>query len=382
MKVKILREVFDRFEDLAAAFWASDQNGPTLLTDTTFFCNDGTINAHKFVLQKACPAFFHSEATEQSTLDIIVPECTVEIMKCWLEVIYTGCTGNLTAILTNAIVDVAKLFGFPGIFKIEPFEDMECVEFNQHYYETEAGDDHNETFENTDGSESMFDPLATEFVTGNVEKGIIEQNTLKSVAQEHEPDAQAPEPGRFFRSGSWKWRKSRSLEEKHELANCVRRHKQEYEDELAKWIPKKVYDPKQKIRLRVAKPPAPNFHSKAVRDFYPNLRNAKWNDPIFRRALEMARRCLKADVEDKEPPKKRYRREGGGSKKKAPEVREALFEWFIDVRAVFKKYLPKKLFVAKARDMYQTWINQQPVEVMLKKQACGPCPAYTSGFTL
>ena len=114
-EMKLLREGFDDWQSILADLWTSDEHAPKLLTDITFYCNDGTIQAHRMVLQKICPVLFlHIEATkQQSTLDVIVPDVTVEAMKGWLEVIYTGCSWNLTMDLTNAIIDVANLFGFP-----------------------------------------------------------------------------------------------------------------------------------------------------------------------------------------------------------------------------------------------------------------------------
>ena len=44
---------------------------------------------------------------------------------------------------------------------------------------------------------------------------------------------------------------------------------------------------------------------------------------------------------------------------KAPEVREAMFEWFINVRGFLKRHLPKKMFRTKCHQVYSEWLKQQ-----------------------
>ena len=60
------------------------------------------------------------------------------------------------------------------------------------------------------------------------------------------------------------------------------------------------------------------------------------------------------------PPKKR-RGAGAGRKVKAPEVRVALFHWFVDVRESLKGRLPRRLFKLKAQQLYADWLVQNPV---------------------
>ena len=50
---------------------------------------------------------------------------------------------------------------------------------------------------------------------------------------------------------------------------------------------------------------------------------------------------METDNEDASS-KKRYRLEGGGPPKRALELHSSLFEYFIDVRSVFKGRLPIK----------------------------------------
>ena len=49
---------------------------------------------------------------------------------------------------------------------------------------------------------------------------------------------------------------------------------------------------------------------------------------------------------------KTFRESGGGRKCKASEVREAMFEWFINVRVVLKGRLSIKMFQSKCQQVY------------------------------
>ena len=53
----------------------------------------------------------------------------------------------------------------------------------------------------------------------------------------------------------------------------------------------------------------------------------------------------------------------GGRKCKAPEVREAMFEWFINVQGVLKERLPIKMFLSKCQQVCDEWLKQQPEPV-------------------
>ena len=66
---------------------------------------------------------------------------------------------------------------------------------------------------------------------------------------------------------------------------------------------------------------------------------------------------------DEEPSKKRFRESGGGKKCKAPEVREAMFKCFINVRGVLNGRLPIKIFRSKSQQVYDEWLKQQPEPV-------------------
>ena len=90
----------------------------------------------------------------------------------------------------------------------------------------------------------------------------------------------------------------------------------------------------------------------------------KHDDNNLSKALKFIKRChekyLNDEVDDEESFKKRFRESGGGRKCKAPEVREAMFEWFINVRGVLKGRLPIKMFRSKCPQEYNEWLIQRP----------------------
>ena len=77
---------------------------------------------------------------------------------------------------------------------------------------------------------------------------------------------------------------------------------------------------------------------------------------------------LNDEFADEEPSKKRFRESGGGKKCKAPQVRETMFKWFINVRGVSKGRLPIKMFRSKCQQVYDEWLKQQPKPVSEQDQ--------------
>ena len=65
---------------------------------------------------------------------------------------------------------------------------------------------------------------------------------------------------------------------------------------------------------------------------------------------------------------KEFPESGAERKCKTPEVREAMFEWFINVRAVLKGRLPKKMFRTKCQQVYSGWLKQQPEPIPEEEQ--------------
>ena len=72
---------------------------------------------------------------------------------------------------------------------------------------------------------------------------------------------------------------------------------------------------------------------------------------------------LNDEFVDAEPSKKRFRESEGGRKCKASEVREAMFEWFVNVQGVLKGLLPIRMFRSKCQQAHDEWLKQQPEPV-------------------
>ena len=141
-----------------------------------------------------------------------------------------------------------------------------------------------------------------------------------------------------------------SLSEKKQLGELISNHKEKYDKELKELEGKTRYDHKQKKHVPMKR--KQGFIATAVSEFYTDLSKVKHVNPNFVMALKFSRRCyekyLANGFEGEEPPKKRFRESGAGRKCKAPEVREAMFEWFINVRGVLKGRPPKKMFEQSA----------------------------------
>ena len=48
-----------------------------------------------------------------------------------------------------------------------------------------------------------------------------------------------------------------------------------------------------------------------------------------------------------------FRQAGGGGKKYLPEVREAMYDWFMDICFGLKARLPKSMFKAQCKIFYE-----------------------------
>ena len=89
--------------------------------------------------------------------------------------------------------------------------------------------------------------------------------------------------------------------------------------------------------------------ARAVREFYDDLKDVKHDDPKFTAAVKrLGKRCHQNLIEREEAgeimeptcSKPKCRKKGGGRKVTIPNVREALFEWFVDVRGTLKAKRP------------------------------------------
>ena len=152
-----------------------------------------------------------------------------------------------------------------------------------------------------------------------------------------------------------------SNDEKLQLAELVAKRKEEYDTEVALNKGKTRYDLKRKKHVLIT--PSGGFLAKAVREFYSELAHTRSDDPQFTKALKLASRCFNEIDQLRDPsacaPAKK-RAVGGGRKSKAPEVRNALFSWFVDVRESLKGRLPRRMFKLKANQMYEEWLLENP----------------------
>ena len=57
--------------------------------------------------------------------------------------------------------------------------------------------------------------------------------------------------------------------------------------------------------------------------------------------------------------KKRFRAAGGGRKPVAPEIREAAFQWFVDVRGGLKGRVARNMFRMKCVELFRIWGETQ-----------------------
>ena len=84
------------------------------------------------------------------------------------------------------------------------------------------------------------------------------------------------------------------------------------------------------------------------------------NDLEFIKAVKLASRSYNEleNLRDPSSCPKKSRGAGAGRKVKAPEVRVALFHWFVDVRESLKGRLPRRWFKLKAQQLYVDWLVQ------------------------
>ena len=91
-----------------------------------------------------------------------------------------------------------------------------------------------------------------------------------------------------------------------------------------------------------------------------NFKDVKHNDPDMWNALKLGKRCLDSlEANDfTEPPTKvKFRKAEGGRKKSVPEVCEAKYDWFIDIRSRLKARLPMSMFKAQCKIFYEQWLS-------------------------
>ena len=91
-----------------------------------------------------------------------------------------------------------------------------------------------------------------------------------------------------------------------------------------------------------------------------------FQDPQKAKARLMIQRAMEAIKQGKlsteDAGKQRKRTEGGGRKAKVPEIRVAIFQWFIDVRTALKGRISLKFFQWKCKQLHQAHIEYKEQE--------------------
>ncbi|CAL4062693.1 unnamed protein product [Meganyctiphanes norvegica] len=159
-----------------------------------------------------------------------------------------------------------------------------------------------------------------------------------------------------------------SQEEKEKLTDVVENYKVEYEKEIEEknklpkhWDAKRKKFVKQSVKG--------GYMARAIRELYPSLANVQNDDPKFQRAIGVARRALKSRQNKRKRKSiaagsnKKFRGPGGGRKVKAIEVRQAAFDWFVDIRSTLKGRLPINIFREKCMELYELWLANQTEEI-------------------
>ena len=102
------------------------------------------------------------------------------------------------------------------------------------------------------------------------------------------------------------------------------------------------------------------FIQPSVRVIFPDLAKDKCDAADFKSATKFLSRCMEKyerrdlDAEENDSSKK-FRLPGAGARSRAVEVREALFDYFIDIRMSLKGRLPMFMLQAKAIELYERY---------------------------
>ena len=168
-----------------------------------------------------------------------------------------------------------------------------------------------------------------------------------------------------------------TLEEKDGLGKLCEKYKLEYDEKLNSTSGQVTYNEKRKKHTNQT--PREGYIAKAVREFHSDLKDVKHDDSNLKAAICLGKRCYEQVIESKESgeinvetSKSKYRKAGGGEKKTIPDVRDALFDWFIDIRGTLKARLPRKMFKTQCKIFYELWLAQQSKEVPEDKKILQP----------
>ena len=167
-----------------------------------------------------------------------------------------------------------------------------------------------------------------------------------------------------------------SMEEKEALGKLCKQYKHEFDAKTAE-LSKKVINYNDKMKKHTKPIPREGYIARAVRDFYPDLRNVKHNDPNLQAAVKLGKRCHEQLLNSEStckinvgPSKSKYRKPGAGRRTTIPDLREALFNWFIDIRSTLKARLPPKCLKLNVKSfMTNGWPNNAR-KSLWKKGSC------------
>ena len=106
------------------------------------------------------------------------------------------------------------------------------------------------------------------------------------------------------------------------------------------------------------------FYSKAVREFYTDMKDVPTDHPDFQRAIKVLAFGNIANLRGPPwRPVKKAHASGGGIKPQSSGNSFCIFFfffWFVNVREALKGRLPKHLFKLKLKELYAKWLIQNP----------------------
>ena len=93
-----------------------------------------------------------------------------------------------------------------------------------------------------------------------------------------------------------------------------------------------------------------------------NLPNASHQDKTLKHKIKQVKTWVSDYKEGRltDLSLRRRRVRGAGCKVLLPDIRDTLFQFFIDVRGCLKGRLPKEVFIAKAKSLYKTYKENAP----------------------
>ena len=96
-----------------------------------------------------------------------------------------------------------------------------------------------------------------------------------------------------------------------------------------------------------------------------DLQSFKNSDLVSQMAVILGKRCYKQKLKDENKnatpsSNSKYRQPGGERKDVALNVREALYDWVVDVHEFLKVRLANSLLKSQVKYLYDQWLDQQP----------------------